>query len=212
MLAELRVHNLLLIERAELVLHPGLNVITGETGAGTTVLSQALDRLLGGRPRRGTVRPGADEAYVEGVFTAPEGFAERIGSDPELGELAERLPLDRGEVVLARRVTAAGRTRAYLDGRSVSASELRLLGSQLLAFYGQHEHRKLTVASAQLEILDAYCGPAQRERRAGFERELSEARRLQRDLEALRDRAGMRERDLDLLDFEIREIEEVAPS
>jgi DNA repair protein RecN (Recombination protein N) len=148
MLAELRVQNLLLIERAELLLHPGLNVITGETGAGKTVLSQALDLLLGGKPKRGCVRPGEDEAYVEGLFTLPDGFADRIGGDPELAELADRLPLDRGEVVLARRVTGAGRTRAYLDGRSVTAAELRLLGSQLLSFYGQHEHRKLTLASA----------------------------------------------------------------
>ena len=212
MLAELRVQNLLLIERAELILHPGLNVITGETGAGKTVLSQALDLLLGGKPKRGTVRPGADEAYVEGVFTLPDRFADRIGADPELAELADRLALDRGEVVLARRVTTAGRTRAYLDGRSVTAAELRLLGSQLLSFYGQHEHRKLTLASAQLEILDAYCGAEHLDRRSAFERELTAARRLQRELEELRVRAGMRERDLDLLLYEIGEIEEVAPS
>ncbi len=212
MLVELRVQNLLLIERAELLLHPGLNVITGETGAGKTVLSNALDLLLGGKPKRGCVRPGEDEAYVEGVFTLPDGFADRIGGDPELAELGDRLALDRGEVVLARRVTVAGRTRAYLDGRSVTAAELRLLGSQLLSFYGQHEHRKLTLASAQLEILDAYCGPEHLDRRATFERELAGARRLQRELEELRDRAGMRERDLDLLLFEIGEIEEVAPS
>jgi DNA repair protein RecN (Recombination protein N) len=207
-LAELRVQNLLLIERAELLLHPGLNVITGETGAGKTVLAHALDLLLGGRPRRGIVRPGADEAYVEGVFTVPDGLA----GDPELAALSERLPLDRGEAVLARRVTAGGRTRAYLDGRSVSAAELRTLGSLLLAFYGQHEHRKLMLASAQLEILDAYCGPEHLERRGTFERELVAARRLERDLAELRERAGMRERDLDLLEFEIDEIEQVAPS
>ena len=94
----------------------------------------------------------------------------------------------------------------------MTAAELRLLGTQLLSFYGQHEHRKLTLASAQLEILDAYCGPEHLDRRATFERELAGARRLQRELEELRDRAGMRERDLDLLLFEIGEIEEVAPS
>ena len=87
-----------------------------------------------------------------------------------------------------------------------------LLGSQLLSFYGQHEHRKLTLASAQLEILDAYCGTEHLDARDAFERELAAARRLQRDLEELRDRAGMRERDLDLLLYEIGEIEEVAPS
>ena len=73
MLLELRVENLLLIERAELRLAPGLNVLTGETGAGKTVLAHALDLLLGGRARPGIVRPGAEEAYVEGVFDGPDG-------------------------------------------------------------------------------------------------------------------------------------------
>jgi DNA repair protein RecN (Recombination protein N) len=112
MLAELRVENLLLIERAELGLDPGLNVITGETGAGKTVLAHALDLLLGGKPRPGIVRPGTDEAYVEGVFEPGATPAE----DPELADLAERVPLDSGELVLARRVTAGGRTRAYVQG------------------------------------------------------------------------------------------------
>src|SRR5881409_2641497 len=76
MLTELRVENLLLIERAELRLEAGLNVITGETGAGKTVLAHALDLLLGGKPRPGIVRPGAREAYVEGVFALPPGLLE----------------------------------------------------------------------------------------------------------------------------------------
>src|SRR5437868_11043728 len=84
-LHELRVENLLLIERAELRLAPGLNVLTGETGAGKTVLAHALDLLLGGRARQGIVRPGAGEAYVEGVFELPAELR---------GELGERLPQD----------------------------------------------------------------------------------------------------------------------
>src|SRR4051812_14200662 len=98
-LLELRVENLLLIERAELRLGPGLNVLTGETGAGKTVLAHALDLLLGGRARTGIVRPGAREAYVEGVFELPDALREHLG---------ERLPPDAEEVVLARRVGADG--------------------------------------------------------------------------------------------------------
>src|SRR5205823_545651 len=107
-LYELRVENLLLIERAELRLGAGLNVLTGETGAGKTVLAHALDLLLGGRARPGIVRPGAAEAYVEGVFALPARLR---------GELGERLPADAEEVVLARRVSAEGRTRAYVNGQ-----------------------------------------------------------------------------------------------
>src|SRR5919108_445804 len=86
MLLELRIENLLLIERAELRPGPELNAITGETGAGKTVLAHALDLLLGGKPRSGIVRPGAREAYVEGVFESPPGLLD----EPELAELRER--------------------------------------------------------------------------------------------------------------------------
>ena len=167
MLHELRVENLLLIERAELRLGPGLNALTGETGAGKTVLAHALDLLLGGKPRPGIVRPGAAEAYVEGVFALPDALREELG---------ERIAPDADEVVLARRVSAEGRTRAYLGGRSATAADLRDVGGALLSFYGQHEHRKLTLASAQLDILDGFCGPDQAERRAACAAAYAEAR------------------------------------
>src|SRR4051794_19765921 len=154
MLVELRVENLLLIERAELRLGPGMNALTGETGAGKTVLAHALDLLLGGKPRAGIVRPGASEAYVEGVFETLPGLLD----DPDLAELRERLPDDADEIVLGRRVGADGRTRAFVQGRSASAADLRELGARLISFYGQHEHRKLTIASAQLDLLDAFAG------------------------------------------------------
>src|SRR5258708_27718682 len=126
MLVELRVENLLLIERAELRLGPGLNALTGETGAGKTVLAHALDLLLGGRSRPNVVRPGADEAYVEGVFERPEQLPP---------ELAERMPDDVGELVLARRISREGRTRAYIGGRAATVGELRTLAEGLIAFY-----------------------------------------------------------------------------
>ena len=203
MLLELRVENLLLIERAELRMAPGLNVLTGETGAGKTVLAHALDLLLGGRARNGIVRPGAAEAYVEGSFELPDGLRERLG---------ERLADDAEEIVLARRVSAEGRTRAYLNGRSATAGELRDLGGELLAYYGQHEHRKLALASAQLEVLDTFCGPEQARRRADHALVYARVRDLTGELESLRELAGARERELDLLEFELSEIEAAALS
>src|SRR5687767_3951531 len=189
MLVELRVQNLLLIESAELRLGPGLNVITGETGAGKTVLAHALDLLLGGKPRSGIVRPGADEAYVEGAFETEDG----------------------DEVVLGRRVSASGRSRAFLQGRTATIDDLRELGGRFVAFYGQHEHRKLTVSSAQLEVLDAFCGPKQLAKRAEFASAHARVRELRAEVLDLRGRAGNRERDLDLLIFEIGEIEALQP-
>ncbi|MCW2950949.1 MAG: repair protein RecN [Conexibacter sp.] len=203
MLHELRVENLLLIERAELRLGAGLNVLTGETGAGKTMLAHALDLLLGGKARSGIVRPGAAEAYVEGVFD----YVERLRP-----LLADRLPQDAEEIVLARRVWPDGRTRAYLNGRSATVGDLREIGGRLLAFYGQHEHRRLTLASAQLEILDGFCGPGQRARRVAAAEANAEVRALVRRAEELGAIGGARERELDLLEFELREIEEVDPS
>ncbi len=202
MLHELRVENLLLIERAELGLGPGLNVLTGETGAGKTVLAHALDLLLGGKPRPGIVRPGASEAYVEGVFGLPAALRDTLG---------DRLPEDADELVLARRVSGEGRTRAYVGGRSATAGDLAELGGALLSFYGQHEHRRLTLASAQLEILDGFCGAEQAERRAAFAAAYARERSLREALEELRERAGARDREIDLLEWELEEIERAGP-
>src|SRR5919201_7090435 len=142
MLHELRVENLLLMDRAELRLAPGLNVVTGETGAGKTLLAHALDLLLGGRARDGIVRVGSREAYVEGVCSLPAELAD-----------SELIPTGVEEIVLARRVWPDGRTRAYVCGRSATVADLQELGGRLLSFYGQHEHRKLMLGAAQLEIL-----------------------------------------------------------
>jgi DNA repair protein RecN (Recombination protein N) len=206
-LQELNVENLLLIERAQLRLAPGLNVLTGETGAGKTVLAHALDLLLGGRAGRTgigipptLVRPGASEAYVEGVFELPDWLR---------SELAERLPAGAEEIVLARRLGSDGRTRAYLNGRSATVSELRDIGSRLVSFYGQHEHRKLTLAGAQLEILDALCGPDHALRLRACAKTFAETRGLAAELDSLRELSAARERELDLLEHELSEIDAV---
>jgi DNA repair protein RecN (Recombination protein N) len=207
MLHELRIENLLLIERAELPFEEGLNAITGETGAGKTVLAHSLDLLMGGKARPQIVRPGAAEAYVEGVFALPPD----LFADTELAELKERLPEDADEIVLGRRIGASGRTSAFVQGRSASAADLRALGSRLLAFYGQHEHRRLVLSSAQLEILDGFAGDEHLGRRAEYRAVHAEVGKVERELEGLRERAGARERDLDLLRFELAEIEAAAP-
>jgi DNA repair protein RecN (Recombination protein N) len=201
-LQELRVENLLLIEQAQLRLAPGLNVLTGETGAGKTVLAHALDLLLGGRARPGIVRPGAGEAYVEGIFDLPDDLREQLG---------ERLPADAEELTLARRVSADGRTRAYLGGRSASVGELRDVGAALLTFYGQHEHRKLTLSAAQLEILDDHCAGDHAGRLRACAHAFAQTRLLEERMRELRELSSQRERELDLLAYELAEIDALAP-
>jgi DNA repair protein RecN (Recombination protein N) len=201
MLRELSVENLLLIDRARLQLAPGLNVITGETGAGKSVLAHALDLLLGGRARSGIVRPGTQEAFVEGVFDAaialPEG-------------LDERLRAGDGELVLARRVGADGRTRAYVNGRSATLAELGALAGTLIRFFGQHEHRRLTIAAAQLELLDSSCGPQHELRLRSCMQAHARCVQLRAALEQLHERCRDRERELELLQHELMEIEHAA--
>jgi DNA repair protein RecN (Recombination protein N) len=206
-LRELRIENLLLIERAELRLGEGLNAITGETGAGKTVLAHSLDLLMGGKARPQIVRPGAAEAWVEGAFDLPDSLLE----EPELAELVERLPAGAEEVVLGRRVSDSGRTAAFVAGRAASAADLKLLGGRLLAFYGQHEHRRLTIASAQMDVLDGFAGAAHLELRGRYREAHRECVRVEAELAELRESDGSRERDLDLHRYELVEIEEVAP-
>ena len=208
MLLELRIENLLLIERAELRPGVGLTAITGETGAGKTVLAHALDLLLGGKPKAGIVRPGAREAYVEGVFELPAGLLD----EPELAHLSDLIGEECEELTLARRVGESGRTRALVGGRSATAADLAALGGRLVAFFGQHEHRRLTLASAQLELLDAFCGPDGLALRDELAAAHSRARQLETRLAELRERAATRNRDLDLLAFEIDEIDALEPS
>jgi len=206
-LHELRIENLLLIDRTELRFGAGLNAITGETGAGKTILAHSIDLLMGGKARPQIVRPGADEAYVEGVFSLPDGLLD----DPELVEIAERLPDDADEIVLGRRVGVSGRTSAFVQGRAASAADLRAFGGRLLAFYGQHEHRKLTLSSAQLDVLDGFAGRDHVERRRRHREAHSELTGLEHELAELREREGARERDLDILRFELEEIEAAKP-
>ena len=175
MLRRLRIENLVLIQQAELELAPGLNAITGETGAGKTILAQAVGLLLGAKGDAGYVGAGGDEAYVEAELDLPGGVLDEEG----LEALAELRPEDEEGLVLARRVFADGRTRAYAWGRAAAREDVAALGERLIAMSGQFEQRRLARASYQLDVLDAFVGEEQLRRRA-------ELRRAWRALQAAR--------------------------
>ncbi len=181
MLRRLRIDNLVLIRRVELAFGPALNAITGETGAGKTILAQAIGLLLGARGDAALVGPDGDEAYVEAELDPPLGFFD----DDELGALAELRPQDEDGLVLARRVFPDGRTRAYAWGRSAAREDVAAAAERLIAMSGQFEQRRLARPAYQLDVLDAFAGDEQQRRRSELRiawRELAAARRRHDEL------------------------------
>ena len=169
MLRRLRIENLVLIREAELELDAGLNAITGETGAGKTILANAFGLLLGSRGDAAAIGAAGGEAYVEAEFDLPDEEA--------LGELAELRPEGEETLVLARRIFADGRTRAYAWGRSAAREDVAAAAEGLLAMSGQFEQRRLGRPSYQLAVLDSF---------AGTEETVRTARRAWRELQAAR--------------------------
>jgi len=153
MLRTVRVRDLALIEELELALEPGLNVITGETGAGKSILLQALDVALGGRPDADLVRTGAEEAAVEVLFAnVPAEVRERLAG----AGISTEDPQD--ELLVRRVIARGGRTRAYVNGALGSLALLRELAPHLLRVYGQDEHQALRRVESHRELLDAVGG------------------------------------------------------
>jgi DNA repair protein RecN (Recombination protein N) len=187
-LTELRVSQLGVIEDVSILLDGGMTALTGETGAGKTLLVDAIQLLLGGPSESTSVRAGAKEAVVEGRFTPPAG-----GSEPSAGD----------EMILARIVPAQGRSRAYLDGRMVAAAQLTDQGQRLIDLHAQHFHQTLLTGAAQRAALD----------RAGGIRtdEVTRARSRVRQIVAAQDALGgdarTRARELDLLRYQLAELD-----
>src|SRR5947207_10388697 len=180
-LRRLRIENLVLIRDAELDLAPGLNAITGETGAGKTILAQAVGLLLGSKGDAALVGAAGAEAYVEAELDLPDGLLE----EEELESLAALRPEDEEGLVVARRVFGDGRTRAYAWGRGTAREDLAAAGERLIAMSGQFEQRRLARASYQLEVLDSFVGEKQLKLRADLRavwRELGVASRRHEEL------------------------------
>jgi DNA repair protein RecN (Recombination protein N) len=175
-LRRLRIENLVLIREADFELAEGLNAITGETGAGKTILAQAVGLLLGAKGDAKAIGPAGKEAYVEAEFDVPDGFFEEEGLET-LGELR---PEDEAGLVLARRIFPDGRTRAYAWGRAAAREDLAAATELLVGMSGQFEQRRLARPAYQLDVLDSFAGEEQLRRRAALRtawRELAAARR-----------------------------------
>ena len=188
MLRTLRIRNLAVIEAVEVDLDPGFTALTGETGAGKSILVEAVGLLLGGRASADLVRTGTDAASIEAVFDRPDGR----------------------EVLIRRDITAAGRSRSFVDGALATATLLREVSSDLVELHGQHEHQSLLDASTHLGFLDAD---------AGLELQAASVAALWERVRECRDRlasasmdARERQARLELIQFQLGEIEGVKPA
>ena len=202
MLTTLRVKDFILIDELELELGPGFNVLTGETGAGKSIVVGALDLVLGGRANAGVVRPGADEAEVEALFDVAE-------SPKLLAELDAAGIANGGELVVRRVVSAAGRSRAYLNGRLSAATELARLAPELADVSSQHESVALTDPSTHLDYLDRFARLSGV--RAEVAAEVARVDEVRAALRAARESEKHRGEREAFLRFQLQAIDGVAP-
>lgn len=205
MLEEIRISSLGVIESSTLELGPGLTVITGETGAGKTMVVTALGLLLGGRADSGAVRAGDSRARVEGVVRT-EGLVDLVAAVEEAGGTVED-----DEVVLARNVAAEGRSRAWVGGASVPVATLGQVAEPLVAIHGQSDQHRLLRPERQRRVLDRFGGQAVETALGRWRTGHDELRAVERELAEVVGSALERARLADQLRFGLEEIEAVDP-
>ncbi|MQA05950.1 MAG: DNA repair protein RecN [Streptosporangiales bacterium] len=205
MLEEMRIDGLGVIDEAVLELAPGLTVLTGETGAGKTMVVTALGLLLGGRADAGRVRPGHPRLSVEGRVCVPADSTVVTRAADAGAEL------DDGALILARTVGAEGRSRAFLGGRTVPASLLAEIGAELVAVHGQADQQRLLQPARQRAALDSYAGSNVAKPLAVFRERYEKHREVRETLDELTTKARERAQEADLLRLGLAEVEQVEP-
>ena len=201
MLLNLHIKNLALIEELEVDFSEGLNIMSGETGAGKSIIIGSIELALGGKVDKGFLREGTEESLVELLFSVSDNQAKEIEN---LG-----IPVEDGEVILSRRITG-GRAVNKINGETHPASKLREVATHLIDIHGQHEHQSLLQKKKQLEILDKFAGDALYGPKADLKVSYQEYCRLKKELEESNSDSEARARELSFLTFEVEEIEEAA--
>ncbi|NUP04988.1 MAG: DNA repair protein RecN [Polyangiaceae bacterium] len=206
MLSVLRLKNFVLMEELELTLEPGLNVLTGETGAGKSIVVGALGVVLGGRASADHVRPGAEEAEVEALFDLGDLDAERA---PAIGRLTAAGIVTGSELAVRRVISSTGRSRAYLNGRLCTTSELASLAPELADIASQHESVQLTDPATHLEHLDRFA--KLEDARSELGRLVAELEAILSSIEELRSLERSRGEREAFLRFQLQSIQDVSP-
>lgn len=206
MLVELSVDNVAILERAKIELGSGFTVFTGETGAGKSLLVDAMELVIGARAESELVRSGASRAVVDAVFD--------ISDRPEIMAVCDELgvPVEEGQLFVQREVFAEGRSQVRLGGKLAPLSNLRRIGSMLVDISSQHDSQSLLEESLHLEVLDAWIGARAYDLRHEAEAALNRFQDIDRRLESLRKSRRETEHRLDMLRFQVSEIESFQPA
>jgi len=200
MIRKLRVQNVALIDEIEIDFAPGLNILTGETGAGKSILVDSINFLLGGRPSRDFVRAGASYAHVEGILEINDPIV--IKSLEDLG-----VEVPEGEILLGR-VQSDGKSTCRVNGRTVTVGLLKDVASLLVDIHGQHEHQSLLDTTKQLHLLDQFCGAELLKHKSTLDGLLKRYRETEKALKAIAGVGNQRQEQLDMWRFQLEEIEQ----
>ncbi|MCL1842375.1 MAG: DNA repair protein RecN [Defluviitaleaceae bacterium] len=204
MISHLKIQNVALIDEVEVNFAPGLNVLSGETGAGKSIVVDSINFLLGGRTLRDFIRTGADFAYVEGIMEFDGALLDYVKEG--LFELG--LEAEDGQVMLSRRMSAdTGKSTCRINGRTVTAGVLKSAASLLVDLHGQHEHQSLLEPLKQLQLLDSFCGEELMVLKRELEVQLSRYKETNRAIKKLTGTGNQRQEQIEIWRFQLDEIE-----
>ncbi len=204
MLESLYIKNFALIDEIEINFSKSVNVLTGETGAGKSIIVEALQMALGERASTEVVRQGFDSARIDAVFKI-----EHIS--PELEEIlySQGIEIEDDRIILSRSVSVDGRSRAWVSGKPVPIGVLQTIGNELVDFHGQYEHQSLLNSQYQLEVLDNYIGAE--EIRASVKEKIKKLKKIDEEIALLEKCQSQQIREIDLINYELNEIQQIAP-
>jgi DNA repair protein RecN (Recombination protein N) len=203
MLLTLQIENIAIIEHLELSLENGLTVLSGETGAGKSILIEAINALVGGRTSRDLIRTGAERASVQGLFLMPDTM-------PPLLETLGIEPSGDGTLLLQRSFTDSGRNACRINGSLVTAGVLRAVGEKLLDIHGQHDNQSLFRTETHIGLLDAFAGETFRKGKQRYDEEYAKYRQWREELRQVSGSERERERRIDMLRFQLDELDKAS--
>jgi DNA repair protein RecN (Recombination protein N) len=200
MLLQLDIHNVALIDGISIELGAGFNVLTGETGAGKSIIIDSINAVLGDRVSREVIRTGAQTALIEAVFRVDadriRDIMSEMGMEPE----------EDGTLILSREISQSGRNTCRINGKMVSAAFMKAIGERLIDMHGQHDNQSLLKTEHHIELLDSFAGESLHSARDEYSALLEQYREVRAKLRALSGDPGERERKMDLLRFQADEI------